>query len=541
MEPVAKIGRSEMWEHFDLISPNKVQCLICDQKLAYNNNTSSMLRHFRAKHDRATATAQAESSSQGNRKDRIDEALVHMVVKDSQPFSIVDDVGFRAFVSLLDPSYILPSRQTVKAMVESKFVEERQKAKDELLNATAVSLTSDMWTSIHMDAYLAITCHYINADDKLSTILLSVGKFPERHTAANIAATKTSVMEEWGIQGKVRCLVTDGAANMLACGNILQLRHSICIAHAINLLVKKAIDQTPGLEEIRGKARKIAAYFRTSTVARERLLSIQQQMGIPVHKLVQEVETRWNSTYEMMARLYEQREPVSAAMVSLSTDLAALTPAEYHNIAECLGPLSPLKEAMVELSSEKTVSGSKIVPLVRMLRHAINTKLREVNGEMAKELCTNLMRLMMERLSHYETASQHSLATLLDPRFKAVGFCNPGNSQNAIRRLTAECSFLFKDSSTPPDPAAQEPAESSGTGLWDLLDLHVSETRKVKSATANATVEVQRYLSEPNIQRSEDPLQFWAQHKHVYPHLYVLARNILCTPASSVPYVLIEY
>ena len=57
----------------------------------------------------------------------------------------------------------------------------------------------------------------------------------------------------------------------------------------------------------------------------------------------------------------------------------------------------------------------------------------------------------------------------------------------------------------------------------------------VKSTTANATVEVQRHLSEPNIPRSEDPLQFWAQHKHVYPHLYVLAHNILYTPASSVP------
>nr|XP_055065287.1 uncharacterized protein LOC129447548 [Misgurnus anguillicaudatus] len=31
------------------------------------------------------------------------------------------------------------------------------------------------------------------------------------------------------------------------------------------------------------------------------------------------------------------------------------------------------------------------------------------------------------------------------------------------------------------------------TGLWDLLDLRIMETRKVKSATANATIEIQRY------------------------------------------------
>ena len=41
----------------------------------------------------------------------IDNALVNMIVKDSQPFTIVDDAGFREFVGLLDPTYIIPSRK----------------------------------------------------------------------------------------------------------------------------------------------------------------------------------------------------------------------------------------------------------------------------------------------------------------------------------------------------------------------------------------------------------------------------------------------
>lgn len=72
-------------------------------------------------------------------------------------------------------------------------------------------------------------------------------------------------------------------------------------------------------------------------------------------------------------------------------------------------------------------------------------------------------------------------------------------------------------------------------GLWELLDTEVKEKRNVRSATANASVETTRYLTEPNIPRNEDPLLYWAKHKHVYPHLYVLARNLLCIPASSVP------
>ena len=125
--------------------------------------------------------------------------------------------------------------------------------------------------------------------------------------------------------------------------------------------------------------------------------------------------------------------------------MAALSSAEFHAMSECLEVLSPLKEATVELSAEKNVSGSKVIPLVRMLRHAITMKQRGVTDERAAQLCTNLLRFMGEKLSHYETASQMFLATLLDPRFKIMAFCNPSNAQNAVKRLTAECATIIRD------------------------------------------------------------------------------------------------
>ncbi|XP_077948095.1 uncharacterized protein LOC144388918 [Gasterosteus aculeatus] len=148
-----------------------------------------MLRHFRAKHE----AGQAAASIHGDRKVKIDEALVNMIVKDSQPFKVVEDQGFRALVSLLDPTYVLPSRQTLKSMVEAKYHEGKQKAKEKVQKATAVALTSDIWTYIHMDSYLAFTCHFVDEGDKLATVLLAVAKFGERHTASNIASVKRSI------------------------------------------------------------------------------------------------------------------------------------------------------------------------------------------------------------------------------------------------------------------------------------------------------------------------------------------------------------
>ena len=48
-------------------------------------------------------------------------------------------------------------------------------------------------------------------------------------------------------------------------------------------------------------------------------------MGRPVLKLIQEVDTRWNSTYHMLQRVYDLREPVGAALAGLHTDVAPLS------------------------------------------------------------------------------------------------------------------------------------------------------------------------------------------------------------------------
>ena len=235
-----------------------------------------------------------------DRKRELDGALVNMVVKDLQPFSIVDDCGFKELVALLDPKYTLPSRRALKEMVVKRYEEEKTKAKAVMQRVEAVSLTADMWTSINMDAYLAVTCHYVDDSAKLATVLLGVLPFPETHTAVNITAAMRSLMEEWGTEGKVTSIVTDAGANMVASVRSLNLRHALCFAHSLNLVVKKSLDATPGLQDLRTRARKVVAFFKTSTTAKEKLREVQEQMNRPVLKLIQEVDTRWNSTYLML-------------------------------------------------------------------------------------------------------------------------------------------------------------------------------------------------------------------------------------------------
>lgn len=47
----------------------------------------------------------------------LDDAIVNFIIEDSQPFSVVEDAGFKELVAKLDPTYTLPTREAVKNMV----------------------------------------------------------------------------------------------------------------------------------------------------------------------------------------------------------------------------------------------------------------------------------------------------------------------------------------------------------------------------------------------------------------------------------------
>lgn len=52
---------------------------------------------------------------------KITQAIVYMVCKDCQPFSIVEHIGFNKLMKTLAPHYKVPSRITIKRLTNNKF------------------------------------------------------------------------------------------------------------------------------------------------------------------------------------------------------------------------------------------------------------------------------------------------------------------------------------------------------------------------------------------------------------------------------------
>ncbi|XP_041852645.1 zinc finger BED domain-containing protein 4-like [Melanotaenia boesemani] len=130
---------SQVWNHFDLLTPNKVKCRLCSTELSYiNKSTSSMLRHYRARHGNEELADTPAVSTPVPNKQALDEAVINMIIKDCQPLTLVENEGFRELMQLVAPSYVLPSRKTVKNLVDQKYEEEKNKIKKDLQSAVAV-------------------------------------------------------------------------------------------------------------------------------------------------------------------------------------------------------------------------------------------------------------------------------------------------------------------------------------------------------------------------------------------------------------------
>uniref|UniRef100_A0A183CCI8 Uncharacterized protein n=1 Tax=Globodera pallida TaxID=36090 RepID=A0A183CCI8_GLOPA len=61
------------------------------------------------------------------------------------------------------------------------------------------------------------------------------------------------------------------------------------------------------MKSILEKSRRTISHFNHSNLAKERLEDAQTQEDAPKHALIQDVPTRWNSSFLMGERLIEQR------------------------------------------------------------------------------------------------------------------------------------------------------------------------------------------------------------------------------------------
>ena len=129
------------------------------------------------------------------------DSILNMLVTDMRPLSMVEDDGFRAMIHTLNPGYTLPSRTHFTKLMERKYEQTFNEVKTALNdgNNSKLALTTDVWTSVAIEAYLGVTCHYITDDWDMKSICLTTMPLQDRHTGSNIAEWLEEVVARFEI------------------------------------------------------------------------------------------------------------------------------------------------------------------------------------------------------------------------------------------------------------------------------------------------------------------------------------------------------
>ncbi|KAI4465796.1 dna replication-related element factor isoform a [Holotrichia oblita] len=371
------------------------------------------------------------------------EEFLTLVETAALPLSIVEDQGFKDFVTALNPNYVIPSKKTIKNNILNIYEILKNNTQMTLEGLQNVTLTIDVWSSNANENYLSVTAHYISDDYTLTNYVIETVKLSDRHSPQHIAETLKNIIHNWKIN--VLVIVTDGSTKMVSTIALLEnVQHIKCFAHTLNVIIRESMHTFPEIQEIRKKCGDIIQYLRHSDNVNEVLQKLQENVSEPQLKLIPEVEIRWNSTYYMLQRFIDLKEILTAALLALKCDVEFINDNEFQIIEDILKILKPFEEITVEMSREEYVNISKVLVIRNSLLIYLD-ELKFSTNSIAYYFKLEVINNIKAKMDVFDNSHTIIMASLLDPRFKLLSFQTETEKDLARAKLIFECNSLIQE------------------------------------------------------------------------------------------------
>ena len=264
-----------------------------------------------------TNTRMNESSAQSSLKPflvtcpEFESCLLNWMIKTYQPLQVSECNEFRDLCKSLNKRCPVIGRERLGRLLKNEYYQCQHKM-TLILKGRHFALTTDAWTSIAKVGYVTCTAHFIDRDTwKLHSVVLGLYEKTGRSRAVDCVEYAEKQMEVYHLEYPyMTCVVTDTEATMVAAGRLFvehaenqnsKTKWHGCIDHLLELVTGLAFSDSPETLGTMSACRSIINFFNSSTQAMSKLLS-KQVAGRAV-KPIQDVVTRWWSTYSMVDRL----------------------------------------------------------------------------------------------------------------------------------------------------------------------------------------------------------------------------------------------
>ncbi|KAJ5902926.1 hypothetical protein N7495_003454 [Penicillium taxi] len=577
--------------------------------------------------------------------------VLSMVVQQSLPFKFVESPSFKDLMEFCKsyPNLIEDlSRSTIKRLSQSEAEEVQKQLIKRLPSTAKVSLSLDCWTSPFKQAFLAVTCYFIDKDWEYQEVLLGFEPLHGAHSGQHLASIVLKVLEQHELEQRVLTITTDNAsnnstlvfylsrdirgivegdledsdadssedeANHLRKTDTAQLQHLQkqmkettdilaeklpqvpiirvpCIYHVIQLSLgelMKEMKATPKNDTLLSqwkkedteealkkrvvgkisttlyKIRALTQFINASPQRREAFLSLQSESSQTNRALVpiQDVRTRWNSTYQMLQRAKRLQKFLNRYCSECSdTDkkikrqltLLALCDDEWEQVEYLLEITEPFFDFTRHLSQTKKVTTHFVFPLYNQMFQHLETQIERLKRRPLKlgqkEILQSLHAAHKKLAEYYgqvknETLGKiYSTATILAPDFGLKVFDGDSweqekeylgettdQSQNykRIYRESLERQLVRYQSQNPANLLSQTEATSRKRKRTKKKD-PFALTRDTSSPSED---ELTRYLHFRTSDTTTKTLRFWKDNARQFPTLAQIARDYFAVPASG--------
>ncbi|XP_058046892.1 zinc finger BED domain-containing protein 4 [Ahaetulla prasina] len=581
--PVSSKKTSKLWNHFSISSADstKVICMHCGRTISRgkkptNLGTSCLLRHLQRFHNHVLKPDASEpvlSSSTNNHvplstdllgsssfdettdkfsdthpvAKKITSLVAEMIALDLQPYSFVDNIGFNRLLEYLQPQYSLPSPSyfshtaipdmydSVKEIIVSHLKE---------AESGVVHFTSGIWMSNQTREYLTLTAHWVTfgsrvrpqCEDYHCSALLNVSQIDCDYNGISVQKQLEYWWETWitSIGLQIGITVTD---NQTIGKTLNEGEHSSvqCFCHTVNLIVNEAIKSQRMVQNLLSIARKICERVHRSSKAKEKLAELQKEYHLPQHQLIQDVPSKWNTSFHMLERLIEQKRAIDE--MSIECSFRELISCDQWEVMQSVcHALKPFEVASREMSTHMSTL-SQVIPMIHILNRKIELLFEETMG--IDTMLKSLKEAMVSRLSSILHDPRYIFATLLDPRYKTSLFTEEEAEQykqDLIREL--EILNATSDDDKPVlngcDIGSSSKISYGNNSLWSLME-DMKKAKLPKEKTKLPEEMVLLYLEEEVLEHNYDPLTYWNFKKSSWPVLSKLAVRFLGCPPSIVP------
>lgn len=581
---------SAVWGDFKK-DVNKIICLHCGKQYSVNSSTATLSKHIdkcaknpNKQSDKRQKTIALRKGNEGEgtvtmklvefKQDESRLGLAKMVIIDELPFKFVENTGFRAFMSMAQSRFKVPSRVTIAKDCMQVYREERELLRSLLeLNHQMVSFTTDTWTSIQNMNYMCVTAHFIDDGWELHKKILSFALIPD-HKGETIGRALEKCMKDWGIVKICTVTVDNASSNNTALSYLLrgmddwngttllkgEYMHMRCNAHILNLSV------TDGLKEIDVSVVKIRASCKYVTSSPSRAASFRKCVVASniacTKEILLDMPTRWNSAYLMLevAEKYEKafarlRYDDDGYVSALISEGGVPTVEDWSRARVFIKFLRIFYEATLAFSGSLNVTSN--VFFDKLFEIQINL----ANWIRSEDLVLRRMASNMKaKFDKYWDFGRINyllfVAVFLDPRYKLayVELCFKhmydenkasealGILRELIKQIFDQYALWYPIPNECGDTSSQTTITSTGNQASQdyedpsamVKELHRKNVRKKQGEIKKS--ELERYLDDdfeepPN---NFDILKWWSFKSVKYHVLSRMARDILAIPVSTV-------